>query len=83
MNTNSLVMLAAVDRHHRPIARRCKCCGSTISTYNANPSLVALRPEAVNWDWWAACDNADCEHAYGEGYFQDPLDWIDRRPVSS
>ena len=76
MNLNPLVKLAAYDRHMHSVTRTCTCCGSDISTYNANSKVVALRADAVNWDWWAACDNADCEHAEGEGYFQESPDWI-------
>lgn len=76
MNINPLVALASTDRHIRLQAQTCTCCGSTVSTYNANPDVVSLRSEASEWDWWAACDNADCVNAYGEGYFQESPDWI-------
>jgi len=76
MTTNPLITQAAKDRHVRDNARTCTCCGSNISTYNANKSVVAVRPEASNWDWWAACDNANCVNAYGEGYFQERPEWI-------
>lgn len=79
MNINPLIELARPDR--RAVCCNddiCTVCGSPVSTYNANADLVDQRPEASNWDWWCACDNADCVHAYGEGLFQEPLGWMDK-----
>ena len=74
---NPLIEQAASDRHERPLRfRTCKVCDSNVSSYNCNPTLVKLRPEASAWDWWYACDNGNCEHAYGEGYFQAKPDWV-------
>jgi hypothetical protein len=74
MKRNPLFEQAAKDRHLE--ARLvCLVCGSIVSTYNANASVVAVRPEAAKWDWWAACDNAHCENAQGEGYFQGSPRW--------
>lgn len=77
MNTNPLIALARSDRHTECCGHDiCAACGSPVSTYNANADLVDQRPEASEWDWWCACDNADCIHAYGEGLFQEPLGWM-------
>jgi hypothetical protein len=76
MNLNPLVTLAKKDRHVTVTQKTCICCGSKVSTYNANAKVIALRPTANNSDWWAACDNADCVNAEGEGYFQEQPDWI-------
>jgi hypothetical protein len=74
---NPLIEQAAVDRHERPLrTRTCRACDWNVSSYNCNPTLVALRPEASVWDWWYACDNGNCEHAHGEGYFQATPDWV-------
>lgn len=32
--------------------------------------------EAATSDWWAACDNADCRNACGEGFFQSYPDFV-------
>jgi hypothetical protein len=77
-DTNPLFELAAKDRHTEDCCSRQRCgvCGCHVSTYNANASVIAQRPEADDWDWWVACDNANCEHAYGEGLFQNPIGWV-------
>ena len=78
---NSLIEIAASDRHDTCCAaQKCRACGSHVSTYNANGPLIGARPEASEWDWWVACDNADCEHAYGEGLFQELIEWIAKDP---
>ena len=76
---NPLVIQAASDRHTECcVNQHCQVCGSHVSTYNANESLSAARPEAwMQWDWWVSCDNADCIHAWGEGLFQTPPSWVD------
>lgn len=77
MNNNPLIVQAAKDRHGECCLNQfCKDCGSHVSGYNCNSDLVAFRPEAIEWDWWMACDNADCKHAYGEGIWQDDPDWV-------
>lgn len=77
--TNPLIEQAAVDRHDGLCCRNqfCKVCGSHVSGYNCNEALNRQRPEAAGeWDWWVACDNANCIHAHGEGIFQDTPDWV-------
>jgi hypothetical protein len=79
MKVNPLIDQAASDRHGDCCKNQyCMACGAHVSGYNANASLIAMRPEAEKegWDWWVACDNADCAHAYGEGVFQSNPDWI-------
>jgi hypothetical protein len=79
MKLNPLIELAGSERHQGCCTdHACKSCGSPVSTYNANDPLVKQRREAEGWDYWCACDNADCEHAYGEGMFQDKPDWVAR-----
>lgn len=74
---NELIEKAASCRHDECCKNQfCLECGSHVSTYNCNTDLVAQRPNAASWDWWVACDNAECEHAVGEGLFQDPPDWL-------
>lgn len=74
---NSLILACAVDRHGDCCDdQRCTVCGAHVSTYNCNETVVALRPEAAHEDWWAACDNGECVHSYGEGIFQISPDWI-------
>lgn len=53
----------------------CRDCGTAVSTYNCNDPVTAFRPEAATWDWWVACDNADCPNSYGEGLFQNDIAW--------
>jgi hypothetical protein len=84
MKLNPLIEQAGTDRHPDD-ANCCKdnvclTCGAHVSGYNANSALRAARPEAANSDWWVACDNADCVHAYGEdqGVSNSP-DWISRK----
>jgi hypothetical protein len=72
---NPLIEQAKTERHKNCDYLICKSCGANVSTYNANWPFIKHRPEADEWDWWAACDNANCEHAYGEGYFQTKLKW--------
>jgi hypothetical protein len=55
------------------------CCGA-----NDIPAARLLgrepagqcRSESYGGDWWVACDNGTCIHAYGEGLFQVLPDWI-------
>jgi hypothetical protein len=71
LNLNPLMDQAKADRHPDDANcckdNICKTCGAHVSGYNANEALRAARPEAEHEDWWMACDNADCVHAYGEG----------------
>jgi hypothetical protein len=48
----------------------CRDCGSSVSHYTCNADLIAQRPQAAEWDWWAACDNTQCPNHVGEGIFQ-------------
>jgi hypothetical protein len=78
---NKLITEVADQRHDACCAKEfCRACGAHVSGYNANSPLVRMRPEAKGWDYWAACDNAACEHAYGEGFFQNNPDWVETRP---
>jgi hypothetical protein len=77
MQKNSLLEKAARDLHIICcINQFCSLCGSHVSGYNANESVINERPEADAWDWWLACDNADCVNSYGEGIFQGRPDWV-------
>jgi hypothetical protein len=77
VEVNPLMRLAESERHINCCQNDvCAACGSPVSTYNANSDVIDQRPEASEWDWWCACDNANCVHAYGEGLFQDALDWV-------
>jgi hypothetical protein len=81
MNLNPLMEQAKADRHPDEANcckdNICKTCGAHVSGYNANAALRAARPEAEHEDWWMACDNADCVHAYGEGQgVNNWPDWI-------
>jgi len=84
MRQNPLMILAADCRHpdHKECCKHnfCKSCGAHVSGYNCNASLLTQRPDAEWNDWWAACDNADCEHAHGSSLgFGGFPDWIERR----
>lgn len=77
---NPLLHQAAENRHTKCCQNRyCLRCDAKVSTYNCNDPVVAVRPDAAGWDWWAACDNADCENAFGEGEFQEMPEWIEVR----
>lgn len=79
MNLSPLVLLAAKDRHTgKPTKYRydCKICGCPVSTYNCNSTLLEHRPKGEGWDWFLACDNADCTNSWGEGFFQSKPDWV-------
>src|ERR1039458_8463232 len=81
MKLNELIEQAKADWHTECcLDHSCRSCGAHVSTYNANQPFVNYRPEAEIWDWWVACDNADCEHAYGEGLFQCLPSWIKKPP---
>ncbi len=81
MKPNPMIRQCVEDRHGECCADQyCRTCGAHVSGYNANESVIAIRPEAAGEDWWIACDNADCEHAYGEGLFQLTPEWVDKRP---
>lgn len=81
---NPLIAAAAPDRQATATRANDACldCGAHVSTYNCNRSLIAERPEGAREDWWQACDNADCEHAYGEGIFQSDADWVADRQAA-
>jgi len=78
---NPLIAQAAedwLDNDHK-----CFVCGSTVSVYACHPletsgDIIKYRPEAVEEDWWVACDNADCAHAYGQGTTQWGVSWVRR-----
>jgi hypothetical protein len=55
----------------------CKSCGGPVMDVCCNAEWIKIRPEAAGWDWWNYCSNPECEHAYGEGVFQDPTGWIE------
>ena len=78
MRQNPLMTQADIDRHKFNCCKdqTCRECGSHVSGYNCNDVLLSMRPEAKDWDWWLACDNADCQHARGEGLFQRKPDWV-------
>lgn len=62
------------------IAGTCKSCGALVASYTCNKPLTQQIPEAAPWDGWLACVSPLCEHAGGEGYFQDSVDWCEYRP---
>ena len=67
---NPLIEQASPDRNpDKPLSYHCLVCGANVGDYNCNQALIAARPEGRVWDWWKACDNADCVYAYGEGWF--------------
>jgi hypothetical protein len=77
MQRNNLLEKAARDHHTICcINQYCVLCGFHVSGYNCNADLISERPEAADWDWWLACDNAECIHSYGEGLFQIYPDWV-------
>jgi len=53
----------------------CTKCASDVIGYTCNYDLINKRPEANKWDWWYACSNELCSNHYGEGVFQNTLDW--------
>lgn len=59
----------------------CKACGSDVEEYLCNEGFIKVRPEAARWDWWAVCQNVDCQHHHGEGVFQSALDWVVKKPL--
>lgn len=63
-------------REFMAVYGKCRDCGAPVSYYTCNGEIVIKRPEAANEDWWAACDNEECGHHYGEGVFQDDPDWL-------
>jgi hypothetical protein len=78
---NPLIETAGKDRHDGDCcaSNYCRVCGMHVSGYNANWALIEQRPEAAKEDWWIACDNGDCEHAYGEELFQGLPEWVEDR----
>jgi hypothetical protein len=82
MTPNPLVQEAADFHHVEPGTEiTCKACGSHVTWYDCNeePKFFALRPEAIGWHWWLACDNGDCQHAYGQSIWQYYPDWVDAK----
>ena len=79
MRQNDMINSCAVDRHPPKYGYHCRACSCTASSYNCNACIIDARPEAFEWDWWMACDNADCVNSYGEGFFQFPPDWIEQK----
>lgn len=79
MKINPLIKNASVDRHKKCCHNHtCYNCSSHVSTYNVNKILLSHRPNAVGWDYWVACDNADCQNANGEGLFQEFPEWVNK-----
>jgi hypothetical protein len=56
----------------------CKSCGNEVSEYLCNQSLLKLRPESCNWDYWVSCGNILCKNHYGSGVFQQNPDWVEK-----
>jgi hypothetical protein len=74
---NALTLLARAARHGACCVKNtCRNCGAHVSSYNCNSGLVKYRPEGEACDYWAACDNALCSHAYGTGYYADLPSWV-------
>lgn len=58
------------------VAGTCRACDGQVAHYVCNSSLIAVRPEAAEWDWWLACTNKTCVHHQGEGVFQVSPAWL-------
>jgi hypothetical protein len=58
------------------IMGNCIVCGSPVAHYTCNDPLIAVRDEAQDWDWWASCTNEKCSHHYGQGVFQNKINWV-------
>jgi hypothetical protein len=80
MTPNPLIETAADDRHKGTCCANnyCRVCGAHVSGYNCNEALTKERP-GDEFDYWAVCDNAECIHAIGEGFYMQPPDWVERR----
>lgn len=61
----------------------CKKCGREVFEYTCNKEICEQRKEASQWDWWASCSNEDCENHYGEGFYQDRVEWINYNDFSA
>ena len=57
---------------------KCVKCHSDVFDYTCNGDLISKRPEAIEWDWWVSCSNEKCENNYGEGVFQNDIEWVMR-----
>jgi hypothetical protein len=76
VDLGDLRRLAVADRHHDCCQKLyCPVCWSHVSCYNTNSATQALRPQAIEFDYWAACDNGGCVNATGEGFFMEPPHW--------
>jgi hypothetical protein len=64
------------DKEYIGCIGMCKDCGEAVLSYTCNTPLIAVRPEADEWDWWASCSNKKCVNHYGEGYHQSKPDWL-------
>jgi len=54
----------------------CADCGNPVLEYLCNQSLLEVRPESKNFDYWFSCSNILCKNNYGEGYFMDFPEWV-------
>ncbi len=82
ITTNANPLIEQATSHHTGACcayHYCRSCGDHVSGYNANESLIKHRPQARGAKWWVACDNADCEHAYGEVLGEQLPKWIEQK----
>ena len=68
-------LIANNDDADPTVFGKCKACDGIVVCYLCNESIYPMRPEANDWDWWVACSNPDCINNYGEGLFQDLIEW--------
>lgn len=62
MNTDTSVL----ENH------QCRVCGEMVIQQLNNTHLVRFDGDP----WILYCANKECDNHEGEGYFQDPLDWV-------
>jgi hypothetical protein len=51
------------------VVGKCTDCENPVLEYLCNQSLLEVRPESKNLDYWISCSNILCKNNYGDGYF--------------
>jgi|GEM_PF-2727214 hypothetical protein len=60
------------------VVGKCTDCENPVLEYLCNQSLLEVRPESKNFDYWFSCSNILCKNHSGGGsygYYYD--DWVD------
>lgn len=60
---------------YRGVHYICHDCGGDVADYLCNEALIALRPQAKDYDYWMLCLNPLCKNHQGEDWLYYPPEW--------